>query len=139
MTNLLEKSLLLGFSIFLLTIFSSLLIPFLNELADFNNSERRELDKYISFFDEINDAVLYVIDNPEESYLKNVDYPNYLNLTCFDYCIIFNYIIGQQIYEKVLLYNTSFYNSYFYNVYPQIYLLNVSFLFTMIKVNIINL
>ena len=39
MTNLLEKTLLLGFSIFLLTIFSAILIPFLNELTEHNEIE----------------------------------------------------------------------------------------------------
>lgn len=139
MTNLLEKSLLLGFSIFLLTIFSSLLIPFLNEIAEFNNNDKNELENYISFFDEINYAVLFVIDNPDQSYLKSIYYPNYLNITSFDCLIIFDYRIGLQTYNKVLIYNTSFYNSFYHNLYPQIYLLNISFLYSKIKICFNNL
>lgn len=139
MTNLLEKSLLLGFSIFLLTIFSSLLIPFLNEIAEFNNNEKNELENYMSFFDEINFAVLFVIDNPDQSYLKSIYYPSYLNITCFDCLIIFDYRIGLQTYNKVLIYNTSFYNSFYHSFYPQIYLLNISFLHSKIKICFNNL
>jgi len=134
MTNLLEKSLLLGFSIFILTIFSSLLIPFLSEIAEFNSNEKNELEDYVSFFDEINNAVLYVIDNPDKSYLKNLDYPNYLNISCFDRLIVFDYRIGLQTYNKVLIYNTSFHNSFYQNIFPKTYLLNVSYLDSNIKV-----
>lgn len=134
MTNLLEKSLLLGFSILLLTIFSSLLIPFLNEIAEFNNNEKNELENYMSFFDEINYAVLFVIDNPDQSYLNNIYYPSYLNITCFDRLIIFDYRIGLQTYNKILIYNTSFYNSFYHNFYPQIYFLNISFFYSKIKI-----
>ncbi len=90
MTNLLEKSLLLGFSIFLLTVFFAILTPFLEEFTEYNENEKNELGIYIEFLDEINEAVLYIIQSPEESYLQDIHYPSNLNLTFYDSFIIRN-------------------------------------------------
>ena len=139
MTNLLEKSLLLGFSIFLLTIFSSILIPFLDDISEFNNYEKNNLETYTDFLDEINDAVLYIIDNPEESYLKDIQYPSNLNLTFIDSFIISEFIISSNTYNKILSYNSSFLNCFFHGVTPNRYILNVSFPFSNIIVNFITL
>ncbi len=139
MTNLLEKSLLLGFSIFLLAIFSSILIPFLDEIAEFNNKEKNDLGIYMDFLDEINEAILYIIDNPEESYLKDVQYPSNLNLTFFDSFFISEFILGSNTYNKVLSFNGSFFSSFFHDIPPQTYLLNVSYPFSKIIVNFITL
>jgi hypothetical protein len=139
MTNLLEKTLLLGFGIFLLMVFSAILIPFLDEFNKYNEKEMNELDVYRDFLNEIDDAVLYIIQNPEESYLQEIKYPNNLNLTFFNTYIISEFIIGTNTYSKTLSYNTSFYNCYFYNLPPQIYLMNVSNPFSNIVVSFINL
>jgi predicted PurR-regulated permease PerM len=138
MTNLLEKSLLLGFSIFLLTIFSSILIPFLDEITEFNKQEKNTLETYIGFLDEINDAVLYIIENPEESYLKDIQYPSNLNLTLFDSFIISEFIIGSNVYNKVSSYNGSFINCFFHDFPPKTYILNVSYLLSNIILDFID-
>jgi len=139
MTNLLEKTLLLGFSIFLLTIFSSILIPFLDDITEFNMQEKNNLETYMDFLDEVNDAVLYIIDNPEESYLKDIQYPSNLNLTIFNTFIISEFIIGSNKYNKVLSYNDSFLNCFFHGVPPKTYILNVSYPFSNIIINFITL
>jgi hypothetical protein len=127
MTNLIEKSLLLGFSIFLLTIFSSILIPFLNEINDYNTSDEPDLDSYLDLFNEIDLAVCFIIDNPDKSYQNNVSYPNDLNITIFEYFIIFEFKFRAENISHVLMYNVSFINCDFHNLPPQMYLLNVSF------------
>jgi len=139
MTNLLEKSLLLGFSIFLLTVFSSILIPFLDDITEFNNQEKNSLETYTDFLDEINDAILYIINNPEESYLKDIQYPSNLNLTFIDSFIISEFIIRSIIYNKIFSYNSSFSNCFFHGVPPKTYILNVSYPFSKIIVNFITL
>ncbi|MHA2394301.1 MAG: hypothetical protein ACXAEX_20380 [Promethearchaeota archaeon] len=127
MTNLLEKSLLLGFSIFTLLLFSSFLVPFLEEFNDFNINGDQELEYCIIFIDEINQAVHYTIDHPEETYIKKVNYPNNFNITILDFLIICEFLIDNDIFDKVLIYNTSFHNCLFQDISPQTYLLNVSF------------
>ncbi|MCK4285147.1 MAG: hypothetical protein KAX18_03045 [Candidatus Lokiarchaeota archaeon] len=139
MTNLLEKALLLGFSIFILTIFSSILIPFLDDITEFNTQEKNNIETYMDFLDEVNDAVLYIIDNPEKSYLKDIQYPSNLNLTIFDTFIISEFIIGSNKYNKVFSYNGSFLNCFFHGVPPKTYILNVSYPFSNIIVNFITL
>ncbi|MFX1345270.1 MAG: hypothetical protein ACFFAI_09180 [Promethearchaeota archaeon] len=139
MTNLLEKSLLLGFSIILLAIFTSILIPFLNEINVFNNREKEDLDSYTDFFYEIDSAVLYVINNPDEYYQKDIKYPSNLNITFIESFVIFEFVYKEDIFNKVLVYNTSFLSCYYYDITPQIYLLNVSYTLSYLKVDFINL
>ena len=66
MTNLVEKALLLGFSIFLLAIFSSLLVPILNEINDFNRNDKNSLNSYLDFYEEMDLAVNFIINNPSK-------------------------------------------------------------------------
>ena len=139
MTNLLEKSLLLGFSIFLLMVFSAILIPFLDELTNYSENEKGELEIYMEFLDEINEAVLFIIQNPEKSYLQDILYPSNLNLTFFDTYILSEFLIGGNIYNKVSSYNASFHNCFFRSLPPQTYILNVSYPSSYIIVNFLNL
>ncbi len=139
MTNLLEKSLLLGFSIFLLAIFASILIPFLNEVNVFNNKKNADLDRYTFFFDEIDSAVLYVINNPDESYQKDIQYPSNLNITFIESFVIYEFAYEEDKFSKVLIYNTSFFNRFYHDITPQIYLLNVSYELSHIIVDFIQL
>ncbi len=76
MTNLLEKSLLIGFGILVLTIFSSIITPFLAKIVEFNENEKNDLESYMIFINEIDLAIIYVIQNPNELYLKKIEYPS---------------------------------------------------------------
>jgi hypothetical protein len=135
MTNLLEKALLLGFSIFLLTIFSTVLIPYLNELMEFYHRENTELDDYMNFIDKIDDVILYIIQNPEECYIQDIEYPDNLNLTFFDKNFISEFLIGGSPYSKTLTYNVSFNPCFYHNISPQTYQLNVSYPLSYIIIN----
>jgi len=139
MTNLFEKSLLLGFSIFLLTIFSSILIPFLNEITDYNNRDKDSLDNYMVLFDEIDSAILYIISNPVKCYQKDIKYPSDLNITFIENFFIYEFVFGDDKFNKVIVYNISFLNCFFHDITPQIYLLNVSYALSHIIVDFINL
>ncbi|MHA1884002.1 MAG: hypothetical protein ACXAAI_02980 [Promethearchaeota archaeon] len=138
MTTLVEKALLLGFSIFALIVFSSILIPFFQEINDFNNN-RDELDSYFEFIDEIDLAVLYIIDAPNQVYLKDIEYPKNFNITFNDCYINYQFIFEGNTFSKVSIHNSSFLTKIFQNLPPQTYLLNVSYQYSLIFVNIINL
>ena len=135
MTNLIEKVLLLGFSIFLLTILTSLLIPLFGEVNEFNKNVKRDLEFNIAFIDEIDQAILYVINNPEDIILKNVEYPRNFNITFLDSFIIFDFLIENNVINKILMYNTSFYNCKFQDFPPQTYLLNIKSQYSYIVIN----
>ncbi|MHA1913581.1 MAG: hypothetical protein ACW986_02475 [Promethearchaeota archaeon] len=138
MTTLVEKALLLGFSIFTLIVFSSILIPFFQEINDFNNN-RDELDIYFEFIDDVDLAVLYIIDYPDQIYLKVIEYPENFNITFNDCFINYKFNYGENSYSKVSIYNSSFFTSTFQDIPPQLYLLNVSYHISLIFVNFINL
>ncbi|MFX1313783.1 MAG: hypothetical protein ACFFHD_14425 [Promethearchaeota archaeon] len=139
MTNLLEKSLLLGFGILTLTIFFSLIIPFLDQVSEFNKTKTTDLDSYIVFINKIDQAVQFVIQNPEEDYLSEINYPCNFNITFIENYIIYSFIIKNETHNKILVYNTSFYKKFFYNIPSKLYLLNVSSSFSFIIVNFINI
>ena len=139
MTNLLEKSLLIGFGIFSLMIFFSLIIPFLDQITNFKETRNSGLESYINFISEIDEAVQYVIRNPEKDFLREIEYPHKFNITFDEYFIICDFIIENKSYNKILVYNTSFYYNFFHDIPPQLYLLNVSYSSSLIIVNFINL
>ena len=81
MTNLLEKALLIGFGIFILTIFFILVAPFFGKITDFKDNDKRDLDD-----DSNNSIITKFYENHEdiekdgEIYFLNVEYLRYLEL-----------------------------------------------------------
>jgi hypothetical protein len=139
MTNLIEKSLLLGFGIFTLTIFSSLIIPFLGTIADFNQNGRNDLETYMFIINEIDQGINYVVQNQDEVYLKEIDYPSNLNTSFYMNIAKYEFFIEGQHCVKINEYNETFFNSYFHQIHPGTYLLIISRYLSLIKVNISNL
>ncbi|KKM64006.1 hypothetical protein LCGC14_1505740 [marine sediment metagenome] len=139
MTNLLEKSLLIGFGILVLTIFSSIITPFLAKIVEFNENEKNDLESYMIFINEIDLAIIYVIQNPNELYLKKIEYPSNLNISFYDHFAEYEFIIDKKIYNKIFIYNKTFINSYFRGIPPQTYLLNASYHSSFIGINLIKL
>jgi hypothetical protein len=105
MTNLIEKSLLLGFGIFTLTIFSSIVVPFFGALAEFNQNDRNDLESYMYFINEIDQGINYIVQNPAELYLKEIDYPSNLNSTFYNNIAKFEFFIEDQLCVKIIEYN----------------------------------
>ncbi len=139
MTNLIEKSLLLGFGIFTLTIFSSIVIPFLGTLAEFNQNGRNDLESYMYFINEIDQGIIYVIQNPDKDYLKKVDYPTNLNTSFYDSIAKFEFIIEEQLCAKIKEYNVGFINQVYQQIISETYLLNISRRLSLINVKFNNL
>ena len=139
MTNLIEKILLIGFGIFTLTIFSSILIPFIGRLTEFNYSERSKLECYMTAIDEINQGIEYIIQNRDRTYLKKIEYPDRLNITFYNQIAKFEFIIEEELCHKILEYNHTFITKNFHNILPQTYLLNISCISMLIEVDIIKL
>lgn len=138
MTNLLEKGLIIGFGILILLIFFSLISPFLETISEFNNNEENDIENYISFIDEMDQAILHVIDNPEEDFLKSIEYPSNLNITLYNQYAKYDFIIGDEPQYIIIFYNESFIYNVFHDILPKTYLLNVSFILHLIKVQFID-
>ena len=87
MTNLLEKALLTGFGIFVLTIFLSMINPFIIQISEFNGTTENDIRIYENFFNEVDIAVKFIIECPDEIYLREIDYPKNLNVTFNDFYV----------------------------------------------------
>lgn len=139
MTNLIEKSLLMGFGIFTLIIFTSILVPYIGKIVEFNQNGKKDLELYMEFIDEIDQGITYVAQSPNQKYLKKIEYPNNLNITFYDNFVKYEFILDNEICLKVMEYNVTFINCNFNNIPPQTYLLNVSRYSSLVGVYIINL
>ena len=139
MTNLIEKILLIGFGIFTLTIFSTILIPFLGRISEFNENEKNNLQSYIIFIEQVDQGINYVLQNPNDVYLKSIDYPENLNITISQYNIKYEFLIEKKICVKIVEYKVSLLSSNFHGILPEIYILNISYFSTSIMVNLSNL
>ena len=137
MTNLIEKSLIIGFGILLLLIFFPLVNPFLSLLSEFNDDYNNEMTHLEEFITQIDKGINMVIDNSELNYIQQVEYPPNLNVTFNNQYAKFDFLIKGQMQYKILFYNHSFIYRFFHEICPQIYLLNVSWKLNLINVQII--
>jgi len=133
MTNLLEKALITGFGIFILIIFLSLVIPFFDQLNQYNSDQRNEVEIYLGFINEMDTAISWINENPDEAILIKIDYPEKLNLTLKDKYAKFYYIIDNTIYSIIYEYEHNFIEREFQNMVPSLYFSEISH-----KLNLIN-
>lgn len=139
MTNLIEKTLLIGFGIFTLTIFSSTIIPFLGAIAEFNQNGKDDLETYMFFINEVDQGINYVVQNKDKPYLKNLEYPSNLNISFYANNAKYEFFIENQLCVKIKEYKENFINHNFYSTLPGLCLLNISYYISLINVNINNL
>ena len=134
MSNLLEKSLLVGFGIFTLIIFASVIFPFINQITEYNEDRREALEEYLEFIDEIDDSIKYVINNPSQVYIKNIFYPDKIDIKIQESSIEYTYHLGETINSKTEEYYAHFFECEYINNPPGIYELNVSYQSSLIKI-----
>jgi len=126
MTNLLEKALLTGFGIFVLTIFLSMINPFIIQISEFNGTIENDIIAYENFFNEVDIAVKFIIENPDAIYLREIDYPKNLNVTFNDFYVKYDYLIENKLNYKIYEYNKPFINLFYRNLSTTTFILNVS-------------
>lgn len=107
MTNLLEKSLITGFGIFVLIIFITLIAPFYNEVEEFNEEDKDDIDNYIDFVGQLHNAILSVKENPGFIYKDNIQ--------CYENLDVI--IEGKQVKIYFELDNEPYYKIFEYKVY----------------------
>ncbi len=118
MSNLLEKALIIGFGIFILTLFFSISAPYLEEIGEYNNKEKQNLNNYIIFVDEIRFSIDFIIDHPDEIYTKKILYPENVNLILKNNLVKFELLIDGEIQTKILEYNEKFVERHYINLKP---------------------
>jgi hypothetical protein len=136
MTNLLEKALITGFGLFVLIIFLSIIAPFLGEISNYFSNIDNDLEDCSIFFDEIDNAITFIIEKPESVYLKEIGYPKNLNVSFYGNQVRYEYLIDNKLHILEKSYNESFVQSNYRDVIPKNYLLKVSYILNSINVSI---
>ncbi len=122
-----EKSMLIGFGLFTLILFLSIIQPFLAEIMQFYDEDKQNLENIENFIEEIDNAIIYIISNPEEIYQKELLYPRDLNITISGNEVEYNYLINSNVYSNSKNYGILFHDVFYhYNTSKQ-YILQVFF------------
>lgn len=139
MTNLLEKSLITGFGIFALILFLILITPFFQEIEEYKENEGDDLDEYTNFIDKVNSAIIYFINYPRMEYLEKIEYPENINVTFKDNYAIFDFLVEEKVYSKILKYDDQFILKNYCNVPPKTYQLTITRNSSLINIDFNNL
>jgi len=134
MTNLLEKALITGFGIFILAIFISMINPFIIQVSEFNENINDDIEKYENFFFEVDTGIKFILDNPNSTYTKVIEYPNNLNITLAGFYCKYEYVIGTNYYYKIIEYVKPFIDHSYTNLPLNSYILKVSNIYNFIEV-----
>ncbi|MHA1507077.1 MAG: hypothetical protein ACTSO6_00045 [Promethearchaeota archaeon] len=126
MTNLLEKALLTGFGLFILIIFISLINPFIISISEFNSAIKNDIERYDNFFNEVDNAILFVIENPDVIFLNVIEYPGNLNISLTEGYVKYNFLIENEVQCKIYEYVKHFINNAYINLSISRYILNIS-------------
>lgn len=137
MSNLVEKSLIVGFGVFSLIIFLSVITPLLNTSLKNYNDDKKVIENYYDLIDRVDVGIYYVIANPRNEFHELIDFPPFLNISIFKNEISYDFRIDTSIFSKHRLYSINFF-SVEYKEYPsQEYILQVHFELELLKVLLI--
>ena len=136
MTSLIEKALIIGFGIFIASIFISFIGPFLGHFLDYNNGLEDNLSDYIRLINDVDEGVLTVIDNRDYIYQKEIYYPESMNISIEDNYINFRYRIQDDTSDITIKYEIILKSCSFHNLAPNNYFYKVYFESNFIKIEI---
>ena len=128
MTNLLEKSLITGFGILILIIFIALIAPFLNQIEEFKEDDEEDIDNYLTFVEQLDNAVLSVIENPDIPYKDDIFCYETIDLIIEGNQIKIYFKLEDDPYYKILEYNRFFFNYTYDNFTSKQYSLEILFI-----------
>ncbi len=128
MTNLLEKSLITGFGIFVLIIFIILIAPFFNQIEEYKEDDKEDIDNYIDFVERLDNAILSVIENPDNTYKDTIHCYETLDLLIEGNQIKIYFKLEDDHYYKILEYNCYFCNYTYDTFASEVYSLEILFI-----------
>ncbi len=134
MTNLLEKALLTGFGIFILTIFISMINPFIMQISEFNSTIKDDIEIYEDFFFDVDTGIKFIIENPNATFVKNIEYPRNMDVTLTGFYCKYEYVIGNKSSYKIFEYMKPFINHSYENLSANSYILSISIVYNFIEV-----
>jgi len=126
MSNLLEKSLLTGFGIFVLILFFTYINPFIMQFFEVNNLYTDEIRPYLMLIDKIDEGVYFVLNDKDQSYLETINYPDNLNITLNQHFIKYEFLINSDLNYRIYEYEVIFSPYNYILLSPKEYFLNIS-------------
>ncbi|MFX0024887.1 MAG: hypothetical protein ACFE8M_00620 [Candidatus Hermodarchaeota archaeon] len=137
MTNLLEKALLTAFGIFILVIFISLIFPFWDQIIDYKGNPKHDYELYYNVINEFDQGILFIIENPNEIYQKNIYYPEKLNISTNGFYIKYEYLVKNITSYNIYQYDRQFLQTQFKDLPPQIYMLKIFYQLELIEIHLL--
>ena len=134
MSNLVEKSLIIGFGVFSLIIFLSVITPLLNISLKNYLDDKKTIENYNDFVDKVDAGICYVIANPRDEFQELIDFPPFLNISIFKNEISYNFKIDSDIISKHKLYSINFFSAEYKEYISQEYSLQIYFELEFLKV-----
>ena len=134
MTNLLENALIVGFGVFILTIFISMINPFILQVSEFNSTIKDDIELYEDFFFDVDTGIKFIIENPNATYVKNIEYPRNLDVILTDFYCKYEYVLGNQNNYKIFEYIKPFIDHSYVNLSANSYTLIISIVYNFIEV-----
>lgn len=126
MSNLLEKSLLTGFGIFVLILFFTYINPFIMQFFEVNNIYTDEIRPYLMLIDKVDEGVYFVLNDKDQSYLETINYPDNLNITLNQHFIKYEFLINSDLNYRIYEYEGIFSPYNYILLSPKEYFLNIS-------------
>jgi len=136
MTNLLEKALLTAFGIFILVIFISIIFPFWDQIIDYKGNLEHDYELYSNIINEFDQGILFINENPNEIYQKNIYYPEKLNISTDGFYIKYEYIVKNIPSYNIHQYDRQFLHVEFKDLPSQIYILQIFYQLDLIEIHL---
>lgn len=136
MSSIVEKTLIVGFGLFILVILLSIVNPFINLFLQSYQNDKENLEIYNKTIDEIDAGIYYVLANPKNEYFNIISFPACMNISILRNEIIYSYKIDEKIISKHKLYSINFFKIVYKDYPPQNYSLRVYIELELLKISI---
>ena len=134
MSNIVEKSLIVGFGVFSLIILLSVLNPFFNLFIQNYQDNNLTLENYNNLIEKIDAGVYYIMANPKKEHRDLIEFPPYMNISISKNEIRYKYKIDDRIVSKCKSYSINFFDIIYEGYIPQDYDLLIYFELELLKV-----
>ena len=134
MSNLVEKSLIVGFGVFSLIVLLSVVNPFFDLFFQNYQDDNATLENYNNLIEKIDAGVYYVIANPKNEHYDVIEFPDYMNISISRNEIRYDYKINDKIVSKYKSYSINFFDIIYEEYPPQDYNLLVYFELELLKI-----
>ncbi len=138
MTNLIEKTLILGFGIFTLIVFISFTVPIFIELESIQEQKTIKYNEYIQFRLDLEGSLINFQNSTRDNMEILVKCPGDLNITFKTNYILYYFLLFERIHVEICEINGSFISKSYNNLEPINYVVHFSLYYSNILVDFVS-